>query len=185
MTGFFIKGSLGRLVIATAGASSDVFTDFSAAWSSFGIYAWLVLAVVLLIAEMVSLGLTTIWFAGGSLAAFVFSLFHAPVWLQFAVFVAVSVVLLVFTRPIAMKYYNSRVTKTNAESLIGEGAMVSEAIDNLRAQGAVRLKGLEWTARSESDELSIPEGEVVTVCRIEGVKLIVVPKKQIKGGEDQ
>ena len=92
---------------------------------------WLVLLVVLLAIEAVTLGLTTIWFAGGALVAFVLALAGAGLFIQIAVFCVISVILLIFTRPVAAGWLNHGRVRTNAQSLIGETAVVTEEIDNL------------------------------------------------------
>ena len=141
---------------------------------------WLVLLIVLVLIEIATLGLTTIWFAGGSLAALIAAAFGAPLYLQITLFIAVSAVLLFFTRPLAMKYFNGSRVKTNAESLIGRRAVVKEEIDNLKASGLVSVRGQDWTARSVRDDAVIPKGSVVDIRAISGVKLIV---EERKGGE--
>lgn len=134
---------------------------------------WLALLVILLAAEAVTLGLTTIWFAGGALAGFVMAMLGMDLFVQIAVFCAVSILLLVFTRPLASKWLNGNRVKTNAESLIGQTAVVTEAIDNLENRGQVQVRGQFWTARSESDPELIREGARVKIKKISGVKLIV------------
>ena len=139
---------------------------------------WLVLLVVLIAAEIATMGLTTIWFAGGALVAVIAAALNAPLYLQITLFLAVSVLLLMFTRPLAMKYFNNERIKTNAESLVGKLAVVEEDIDNLRAQGEVAVSGQHWTARSTQDEVCIPKGKIVVICGISGVKLIVEERKE-------
>ena len=139
---------------------------------------WLVLMAVLLIIEMVTLGLTTIWFAAGALFAFLAALVGLNQGIQIGVFVVVSVVLLFFTRPWAMKYLNTRTIKTNTEALVGKTARVIVDINNLKSQGQVVINGLEWTARSADDTITFRTGEPVTVVGIEGVKLIVEGQKK-------
>ena len=134
---------------------------------------WLMLFVVLLGIEILTMGLTTIWFAGGALAAFLISLIGCPVWLQAVVFIAVSLILLLVTRPFAIRYLNQKTEKTNVDSLIGKHAVVEEEIDNLEAQGSAQVQGVTWTARSEDDAIQIPAGALVRIVRIDGVKLIV------------
>ena len=134
---------------------------------------WLVAMVVLLVVEAAVPGLVSIWFALGALAALISSLFHAPVWLQLVWFLLVSVVSLILTRPLVKKYVNSRTTPTNADMVIGKDAVVTEAIDNLHARGAVLLDGKTWTARMDREDETAVTGETVRVLRIEGVKLIV------------
>ena len=137
---------------------------------------WLAALVILLIAEALTCGLTTIWFAGGALAAFLAALAGGPLWLQIILFFAVSILLLIFTRPIAIKYMNKNVSKTNVDSLPGEKAVVIKTIDNLRGTGQAVVNGLEWSAKSK-DETIIDEGKVVRIVAVEGVKLIVEEEK--------
>ncbi len=137
---------------------------------------WLALMVLLLIVEAATAGLTCIWFALGALAALISALFGAPIWLQALWFLAVSLLTLWLTRPLAIKYLNNRKVATNADRAIGAEAIVTEEIDNLAETGCARLEGKEWTARSDSGK-KIPKGSVVIVKRIEGVKLIVDAEK--------
>ena len=134
---------------------------------------WLILLVVLIIIEIITLGLSTIWFAGGALVAFIAALCHAPVPLQVVLFLIVSILLLVFTRPLAVKYLNKNRVRTNVESLIGKKAVVTETIDNILSKGHVTVNGLSWMARSREEEKIIEKDEVVRIIRVEGVKLIV------------
>lgn len=151
----------------------------------YGGFAWLALAAIFLVVEALTTGLVSIWFAGGALAAFLFACFGAPVWLQILVFIVVSVILLVVTRPLANKYFNKRRTVTNAQSVVGKTALVKEEIDNLTAGGLVTVDGVDWTARTETDGERIGAGEAVEVLRIEGVKLIVRRAVQTDGPEVQ
>ena len=138
-------------------------------------FVWLAVFVVTVVIEIATLGLTTIWFAGGALVALIISLFNPPVAVQIAVFIVVSVVLLIFTRPIATKHFNKKMVATNVDSVPGETGIVSMNIDNIAATGTVMIKGMEWTARTESDDLKIEKGAKVKVLRVEGVKVIVEP----------
>ena len=134
---------------------------------------WLGAFGVLLLIEILTLGLTTIWFAVGALAAFLLALVQVPLMIQIVVFIVVSVVMLVFTRPIMTKYLNKKTTKTNAESLVGRKARVLIPINNLKSEGQVMVKGMEWTARSTKDEVTFQKDEMVRIAGISGVKLIV------------
>ena len=136
---------------------------------------WLIAMIVLLVVEGVVPGLISIWFALGALAALVSALLHAPLWLQIVWFLAVSIVALALTRPLAKKYINSKTQPTNADMLIGKECVVRESIDNVLGTGAVSVDGKVWTARTESDDMKAPEGSRAVVVRIEGVKLIVKP----------
>lgn len=133
---------------------------------------WLALMVLLLIIEALTAPLVCIWFALGALAALITALCGGPVWLQIIWFLAVSLLTLWLTRPVALKYLNNRSVATNADRVIGEEAVAVEEIDNIAGTGAVKCDGREWTARSASGE-KIAAGAVVRVERIEGVKLIV------------
>lgn len=135
--------------------------------------AWLVLMIVLLIVEGAMPGLVSIWFALGALAAMIAAILHAPIWLQVLWFLVVSGLSLWLTRPLAKKFINGRTQPTNADMLIGKKCVVTEDIDNLLGTGAVSAGGKEWTARAETADVKFPRGQVVTIARIEGVKLIV------------
>lgn len=137
---------------------------------------WLVVFVACVVAEIISLGLTTIWFAGGALAAAVAAALSAPIWLQIVLFFGVSLVLLYFTRPIAVKYFNKDRVKTNAESLVGQQAIVISEINNLQGIGQVLVNGQEWSARNVDDSTQLAVGSVVIVRAISGVKLMVEEK---------
>lgn len=134
---------------------------------------WLGAFVLLLFAEIVTVTLTSIWFALGALAAFVVSLFCDIIWVQTLVFLLVSLVLLFFTRPFAAKYININREKTNVDALVGKQGVVTKEIDNLKACGEVKLSGQTWTARAALEGIVIPEGAIVSVREIRGVKLIV------------
>ena len=134
---------------------------------------WLVAMIVLLIIEGIVPGLVSIWFAIGAFAAMISAILGAPLWLQVLWFFAVSILTLCLTRPFAKKYVNSRATPTNAAMLIGKECVVTEAIDNVLGTGAVTVGGKVWTARTEEPDGKAETGKVMTVVRIDGVKLIV------------
>jgi membrane protein implicated in regulation of membrane protease activity len=134
--------------------------------------AWLALFGILVVIELATLGLTTIWFAAGSLLAFLLSIADIPVFVQIIVFIVVSLALLFFTRPIAMKHLNNSRTKTNVDSLAGKIAIVTVKIDNVGASGEAELDGMTWMARTE-DSTIVDKGTKVKVLRVEGAKLIV------------
>lgn len=144
---------------------------------------WLVLLVIFLAVELATLGLTTIWFAGGALAAFFVSLAGGSGTIQLVLFIVVTVVLLIFTRPFAVKYVNRDRVKTNVDSLIGKTAVVTEAIDNLAGEGQAQVNGQMWTARAKAEELKIPAGTRVRILEISGVKLMVEPEEQMEKKE--
>ena len=138
---------------------------------------WLIVLVVSLVVEISTLGLTSIWFAGGALLALLIAMIGGPLWLQVLVFLVTSIVLLIFTRPIAAKYFNKNREKTNVNSKIGKQAIVTVTIDNLKGEGQIVTEGMEWTARS-LDSTIIEEGSVVTIEKIEGVKAVVSIRKE-------
>lgn len=139
---------------------------------------WLIILIICIGAELATLGLTSIWFAGGSIPAIVAAALNAPVWTQVVLFLLVSLILLFFTRPIAVKYFNKDRIKTNAESLIGRTAIVISDIDNLEGIGQVTVSGQEWSARSADEKIKIQTGAVVIIRAINGVKLIVEERKE-------
>ncbi|HPU62569.1 MAG TPA: NfeD family protein [Mobilitalea sp.] len=138
---------------------------------------WLILLAILLIVEMATLGLTTIWFAGGALVAFIVSLFYDNLLLEISLFLVISLLLLIFTRPFVKKYFNSTRVKTNYEAIIGKEAIVTATIDNDTNTGLAIVNGQEWSARSV-DGSKIEKGTRVIIENISGVKLMVSIKKE-------
>ena len=126
---------------------------------------WLSLFVLFLVIEIITMGLTTIWFAGGALVAFLVAVLGLGL--------GVSLALLAVTRPLAMKYFNQERQKTGAELLIGQKALVIEEIDTLSSKGRVEVRGQEWAAKTDAPEGKIPKNAIVVVEGIQGVKLIV------------
>lgn len=139
---------------------------------------WLGAFILLLVIEILTMGLTTIWFAGGAFVAFIASLFGAELDLQLGLFIVVSFVLLFFTRPFAKRYLNRNTTKTNVEAIIGRTGRVTAPIDNLCGTGEVVIGGQTWTARAERDDVTIPAGGLVVITAVSGVKLIVKEKEE-------
>ena len=133
---------------------------------------WLVALLVFLFVEAQSVTMVSLWFAAGALAALIAALCGAELWLQIVLFFVVSIALLAALRPLARKFFTPKITKTNVDSIIGAQGLVTAPIDNIVAQGQVKLNGMEWTARS-TDSTKIPVGALVKVERIEGVKAIV------------
>lgn len=140
---------------------------------------WLLILIITLVVEIATLGLTTIWFSGGALVAFILSLCKLPVPVQIAAFLIVSIVLLFFTRPIAVKYLNKNVVRTNSDALVGQQAIVVSDINNIEGLGRVLVQGKEWSAKAAVESDKIATGEVVVVKAIEGVKLLV---EKVPGG---
>lgn len=138
---------------------------------------WLVALVALAVLEGVTVTLVSLWFALGALAALITSFFVDNIWVQFAVFLVVSLATLLVIRPLTRRYVTPSQVATNADRAVGAEGIVIQAIDNRKAQGQVTVSGAVWTARSESEEV-IPQGAQVRVLRIEGVKLIVTRADQ-------
>lgn len=139
---------------------------------------WLGLFIVLVVIELATVALATIWFAIGCLAALAAGLLGADLIIQVIAFLAVSAVLLVLTRPWALKHLNQKRIKTNYESKIGEVIKITERVDNLRQTGKSIVDGQEWTVRSENDRETLEEGNLAIVTAVSGVKLIVKKYKE-------
>lgn len=138
-------------------------------------YFWLALAVIFVVVECFTVGLVSIWFAGGALMAMFLAMAGAGTIWQYIVFLVVSGALLAAIRPFAKKYLMNKKTKTNYQSVIGEVAKVLETIDNYNQTGVAFIDGKEWTSRSTEDTVIIEAGSLVEVVTVEGVKLIVKP----------
>ena len=138
---------------------------------------WLVAMVAFLLIEATTVALVSTWFALGSLAAILVALLGLGAGFQIVVFLLVSAICLTALRPLVRKHVNPKLTKTNVDAVVGTTGLVTAPIDNVLAQGQVKLGPMYWTARSESGE-PIAEGTLVKVVRIEGVKAIVSPVKE-------
>lgn len=140
----------------------------------FAAFVWLGLMILFLIAEGATVSLVSLWFAAGAVVAMFAALLGAGAWLQTGLFLVVSGALLLMLRPIVRRYLVPKITPTNVDSLVGSTGLVTEAIDNVTASGQVKLGAMEWTARSTTGE-NIPQGTLIRVDRIEGVKVYVTP----------
>lgn len=134
---------------------------------------WLAVMIILIVIEIVTVGLTTIWFAFGALVAVIVSMLGGGLLLQLTVFLFVSTGLLIFTRPFALKYINSSRTRTNYEGIIGKVVRITQDVDNLAGKGCAVVNGQEWTVRAADEGSLIPAGSLAKVVDIKGVKLIV------------
>ena len=140
----------------------------------FAAFVWLGLVILFLIAEGATVSLVSLWFAAGAVVAMFAALLGAGAWLQTGLFLVVSGALLLMLRPIVRRYLVPKITPTNVDSLVGATGLVTETIDNVTASGQVMLGAMEWTARSTTGE-NIPQGTLIRVDRIEGVKVYVTP----------
>lgn len=137
---------------------------------------WLILLAIFLVIEIITLGLTTIWLAGGALVGFLAAVLHVPLPIQIVLFLVVSIVLIVFTRPVEERYFNNSREQTNVGGIIGREGKVIVTIDNFNQTGAVLIDGIEWTARSDEEDVVIETGERIVVTRVEGVRVFVKVK---------
>ena len=137
---------------------------------------WLGILAVLLVVEGLTTALTTIWFAGGALAAAIAAGVGMGIVPQLLLFFCVSLILLIFTRPAALKLMKKGTEKTNVDGLLGKSAVVIQQIDNLAQTGQVRINDIEWMARTSDDSVKIPVGTVVVIEAVHGVRLIVRPQ---------
>lgn len=137
---------------------------------------WILIAVIFAVIEAFTMGLTTIWFTAGGFAACIVALLGGPILLQVVVFLAVSIVLLYFTRPLAEKRLKIGHEKNSIDQMIGKPGLVMEDIVPFHT-GQVKLNGQIWTAAAKDNDETINKGEEVKVVKIEGVKLIVERKK--------
>jgi len=135
---------------------------------------WLIAAAIFCAVEAATVGIVSLWFAGGALAAMAAALFGGALWLQLTVFLVASAALLLAFRPFVRKVIAPGITQTNANAMVGREALLTEDVDNLKETGALRLDGKEWSVRSETGDILL-KGTRVTVVRLEGVRLYVEP----------
>ena len=133
---------------------------------------WIAVIILMLIVEAATVGLISLWFAGGALCAMIASLCGGGIWLQLILFLSVSCILLACLWPLRNKLLLRKIQPTNADRVIGMTALVTEDVDNITGAGAVQVDGKIWSARS-TDGSTMTAGELVRVERIEGVKLYV------------
>lgn len=134
---------------------------------------WLVAMIILILIEIVTVGLTTIWFAVGALVATIVAMLGGGLILQLTLFLLVSFGMLLFTRPWAMKYINKKRIKTNYEGIIGKVVRITQDVDNIAEKGCAVVNGQEWTVRAADERIRIQAGSLAKVVEIKGVKLIV------------
>jgi len=140
---------------------------------------WIVLIILFAAIEIGTVGLTAIWFAGGALIALLAHLIGMNIYGQMIIFIAVSAVLMIFTRPWALKYLKPRLVKTNYETVVGENVCLTETVNNAKGTGTAIYKGQEWTARAYEVGKVFEAGMIVTVKEIRGVTLYVAESMQM------
>ena len=141
-------------------------------------FLWLALMVLFLVVAWATVGLVSFWFAGGALIAMLLAAAGAGFIWQIIAFLAVSALLLVLTRPFAIKFINTKKEKTNYEGIIGKIVRVTERVDNYGQTGSANVGGQEWTARAEEDTVILEAGTLAKVVNIKGVKLILKPYEE-------
>ena len=134
---------------------------------------WLAIMIACIILEAISMQLFTIWFALGALVALVADLFHLDFKLQIVLFLAVTVISLLATRPLTKRLRGVK-EPTNADRCIGQTVLVQEDIDNVNGTGLIKVEGQIWTART-ADGSFVPAGKFVRTLEIQGAKLLVEP----------
>lgn len=145
------------------------------------IYVWLIIFIVCVAAEAATTQMVSLWFAFGSLGALLTAALDLGILVQALVFVLLSLILLLALRPFTRRILYSKQEPTNADRIVGQTAVVIEAIDNRAGTGQIRLLSQVWTARSVDDTV-IPEGDTVIVEGISGVKAMVSCTQHEVGG---
>ncbi len=153
---------------------NGIFGSFFGAGVQSGV--WLIVLAAMLLVEASTVSLTCIWFAAGALAALIVSLFGGPLWLQILLFLVGALTLILLIRPISVRYFGKKAVKTNAESLIGTDAVVTEEIDNVAGKGQAVVNGMVWSARMKEKDGKCSKGSICNIDSIEGVKLILIEK---------
>lgn len=133
---------------------------------------WLGVIILAVILEAITCALVSVWFIPAAVISLILSFFPIPLWVQITVFLACSALLIIFIKGIFKKTLGLSSVATNADAVIGEEAVVTEAIDNIKGYGQVKVKGQIWTARAYDQEIKYEKGEILNVVAIEGVKLI-------------
>lgn len=139
------------------------------------LYIWIGFFVLSVIVEVNTMNLIAIWFMPGTLIAIVLALLSVPVWIQVLVWLLITVIVFAATGRLSKRLRHPEIQPTNADRVIGQTALVTEAISDRNQVGQVRVMGQIWSAKTDetADEISV--GTEVRVLRIEGVKLIVTP----------
>ncbi len=134
-------------------------------------FVWIGLAVVMILAEVGTVQLVSVWFAAGAICAAVSCIFTSSIPVQGVVFVVVSVASLAITKPLVKKIKKQISVSTNADRYIGQTGELLTDLDTPQSVGRMRVMGSDWSVRS--DDAPLKKGDRVTVLSIEGVKLIV------------
>jgi membrane protein implicated in regulation of membrane protease activity len=136
-------------------------------------WIWVALVIIFAVIEVITFGLTTVWFALAALIMVFLSFLKIPLAVQVLIFLIISTIFLIFTRPLAIKKFKMGKEKTNVDSFVGKHVLVIKSIGEFE-NGEVKLNGLVWSARSDGST-EIAEGVKCEILRVEGVQLIVRP----------
>ncbi len=139
---------------------------------------WLALMIIFLVIELLTIGLTSIWFALGAMVAAIAAGCNLNIFIQIALFIIVSIVLLILTKPFFEKYVIKHRVKTNIDSAVGEKIVMEEAINEYEGIGTAKWQGKEWSIKAINPTDTLSTGEIVEIVKVEGVKLIV---KKLEG----
>lgn len=134
---------------------------------------WLIVAVVLAVGEIATLGFFLAPFAGGAAVAALLAAANAGATVELSAFLVVSIVLLAALRPLARSHQRGRALKMGTAALVGKTAIVMERIANDEDVGCVKLDGEVWTARAYDDDAIIEPGTKVHVLEIRGATALV------------
>ena len=135
-------------------------------------YVWIAVLVLSAVAEALTTQLIAIWFAPGALVAMILAFCSVESWIQLIVFLVFTVTFLILAQKVFRKAFKFDKEKFNIDAVIGERCLVTERVDNLASAGAVKVKGLQWAARSLNEDEIFEVGDTVEVIAVEGVKLI-------------
>lgn len=141
----------------------------------FMLYIWIGFFVLSVIVEVSTMNLIAIWFMPGTLVSIVLAIFSVPVWIQVLVWLVITVIVFAATYRLSARLRHPIHQPTNADRVIGQTGVVTEAISDRKQTGQVRVMGQVWSSKTDETTDEIPVGTEVRVLRIEGVKLIVVP----------
>ena len=138
------------------------------------IYVWIVVLVIAAVVEAVTVSLVSVWFMPGALVSLILAFFDVPDWIQYTTFIVLSAVMLLLAKFVFKKAFRKKSTEaTNVvDAVIGKSAVVTEKISNLDGTGAVKIQGKEWSALAENEGEIFGVGDVVTIVKIQGVKLV-------------
>lgn len=138
-------------------------------------FIWLGIIIVGIIAEIVTVGLSAVWFVCGAACAYAAGRFGCSVNMQIAVFLAVSFGLSYFLRPYTVKLLCRRKSSRHARELIGQRVRVIAPVNNAIGEGRVLVGNMEWRAKSRRDEYVFEAGDEAVIDSIEEIVLIIVP----------